>query len=356
MSDLADRKFQHLELANSSQSTELRRVEGLNYEPLFAAHPQINSDRDFSFADKKLGLPLWVSSMTGGTGAARHINQNLAKACRDFGLGMGLGSCRPLLESRQFFEDFNLRPIIGESLPFYANLGITQVENLLDQKETYKIIKMIDDLNCDGLIIHVNPLQEWFQPEGDRLKAPPYETITKLLNELQISIIVKEVGQGFGPQSMKALMKLPLTAVEFGAYGGTNFSYLEQQRRQYSSVVKNEIDKSTRGNLVRVGHTALEMTSMIRKISSSLPEEEIQCRNFIISGGVNDILEGHRLRETLLEKSSQYQAVIGQARGFLEYATEDYSKLKYYCESMRETFLMAQSFLSIKTTAVETER
>ena len=112
--------------------------------------------------------------MTGGTGQARTINRNLAQACGEFSLGMGLGSCRPLLKSDKYFEDFNLRPIIGDKAPFYANIGIAQLEELIREDALYRIIDLVDKLQACGLIIHVNPLQEWFQPEGDRFcEAPP---------------------------------------------------------------------------------------------------------------------------------------------------------------------------------------
>ncbi len=174
MSD--NRKKDHIDLAFKSQTKSNERKYDLNYEPLFSAHPDSDTDISVEFIGKKLRAPLWVSSMTGGTEHAAKINQNLAKACNEFGFGMGLGSCRPLLNSTNRFSDFNLRDTIGDN-PFYANLGIAQLEELIFRNETSKIDKMIQDLHVDGLIIHVNPLQEWMQPEGDRFRQSPLKTI-----------------------------------------------------------------------------------------------------------------------------------------------------------------------------------
>ena len=72
--------------------------------------------------------------MTGGTALAKTINTNLARACNEFGMGMGLGSCRMLLENEAHFADFDMRDIIGDDLPFYANIGIAQLEQMLENK------------------------------------------------------------------------------------------------------------------------------------------------------------------------------------------------------------------------------
>src|SRR5690606_7709496 len=111
---------------------------------------------------------LWISSMTGGTKEALQINRNLAQAANEFGLGFGLGSCRSLLTENTRFHEFDLRSMIGDELPFFANLGVAQVEELIAKKELNRLHDMVEKLRADGLIIHINPLQEWFQPEGDR--------------------------------------------------------------------------------------------------------------------------------------------------------------------------------------------
>ncbi|MEM9261131.1 MAG: isopentenyl-diphosphate delta-isomerase, partial [Bacteroidota bacterium] len=160
----ASRKEDHIELAFRSQVDSLGLDRRFDYEPLMAAHPATNSLPAAPFGAKQMRAPLWVSSMTGGTEKAYTINQNLAKACNEFGLGMGLGSCRPLLYGRDRFQDFDIRPVTGDDVPLYANLGVAQVQEILDEGREQEIQQMVDALRVDGLIIHVNPLQEALQP------------------------------------------------------------------------------------------------------------------------------------------------------------------------------------------------
>lgn len=331
------RKADHLALTNSAQTGAQDLDTRFDYEPLFAAHP-VGDDwiKPVSFLGKTLKAPLWISSMTGGTIEAKTINTNLAKAAKEFGLGFGLGSCRSLLDSSERFEDFNFRPLLGEETPFYANLGIAQVEQTLAAGEVDKIHNMVERLQVDGLIIHINPLQEWFQPEGDRLKVSPLETLKAFMKHTRYPIIVKEVGQGFGPKSLEALMKLPLAAIEFGAFGGTNFSRMEQLRDITSC---NDGDHG----LQFVGHTAAEMLTHVNRIIDTFGAA-IQCRSFIVSGGIRSALSGYELIT-----QCRADAVYAQAKPFLDHARGDYKTLqKFVLEQVLE-LEMARRFLSVRS-------
>ena len=119
---MTDRKKDHIDLAFKARAQMDEIDRRFNYEPLMAKHPSGELPA-FDFLGKTMRAPIWISSMTGGTRLAGKINRNLARACNKFGLGMGLGSCRALLESDEHLEDFDLRNIIGTELPFFANLG-----------------------------------------------------------------------------------------------------------------------------------------------------------------------------------------------------------------------------------------
>lgn len=332
---MIDRKADHLSLAQRAQMNENQIDKRFDYEPLFHAHPDFTELKSMQFLGKNVRYPLWISSMTGGTKSARLINQRLAQVANEFGLGMGLGSCRSLLDSDEHFEDFNLRPQLGDELPFYANLGIAQVEDLLDKNQIDKIEKMLSKLRADGLIIHVNPLQEWFQPEGDKYKHPPIETIERLLAVLNYPIIVKEVGQGFGPRSLETLIQLPLAAIEFGAFGGTNFSKLELLRNQAAS----------HQGLCHVGHTAEEMVHSINLLKEKL-KGRVLCENFIISGGVKDYLDGMSLVQKI-----HGNAVYGHAKNFLEHA-DSLEGLRKYVSDQIEGIRLVRCYLH-QTTRVQ---
>ncbi|MCC7017880.1 MAG: hypothetical protein IT564_11825, partial [Rhodospirillales bacterium] len=259
------RKKDHLDLALQSRMDALQADERFYYEPLLSGHPSHSNIPETPWDGKVLKNPIWISSMTGGTAEAAVINERLARICKAFGLGMGLGSCRILLDSDQYLSDFKVRKFMGDQ-PLYANLGIAQVEQILLQEAWDKIERLIERLEADGLIIHVNPLQEWLQPEGDPILHPPLQTIVSTLQNIKAPLIVKEVGQGMGPESLEALLKLPLAAIEFAALGGTNFSTLEMKRRPAGNT--GEYD-----NLSRVGHTAGEMTRFVNEIVSRLGDQ-----------------------------------------------------------------------------------
>ncbi len=330
-----ERKRDHIELAFRSQVTSGELDQRFYYEPLLSPHPEPGALPRFLFLGKTMRAPIWVSSMTGGTALAGTINHNLARACRDFGMGMGLGSCRALLYSDEHLPDFDVRDDIGEEQPLFANLGIAQVEQLVTQGELYRIDDLLDKLRADGLIIHVNPLQEWLQPEGDRFAQAPLATIEAVLGKTDRPVIVKEVGQGMGYHSLKALFQLPLAAVDFAANGGTNFAKLELLR---SDDAKRDIYS----RLALVGHSAAEMVDFTNQIREALGDD-MRCRQVIISGGVRHFLDGYYLTEKL-----QLPAVYGQASAFLKHARGDYEALHAYVSTQVQGLELANAFLRVR--------
>ena len=322
-------------MAFDAQVTQAQIDERFYYEPMMAGHPGTNETMPVEFAGKQLRYPIWVSSMTGGTELARKINENLARLCNEFGFGMGLGSCRPLLESNERMADFDMRDIIGPDLPLYANLGIAQVESLLDNHRIGDIVQMLDLLRADGLIIHVNPIQEWLQPEGDRIERPPIETIREITSALDIRIIVKEVGQGIGPSSLFELLKLPLQAIEFAALGGTNFALLELLRaRQH--------EREMYASLANIGHSAEEMAQFVNGAATDLGSA-CQCREIIVSGGIRGFLDGYYIMNKV-----NLRAIYGQASEFLKYAKEDYGVLQEFARSQVEGLNFAKAYLTVR--------
>jgi isopentenyl-diphosphate delta-isomerase len=298
-----------------------------------AKHP-IADLAPVKFLGKTMKAPIWVSSMTGGTQLAGQINRNLAKVCREFGLGMGLGSCRPILESDEHFADFDMREIIGDDLPFYANIGIAQLEEMVLNDDISLVEQLIVKLRADGLIIHVNPLQEWLQPEGNLFSQPPIDTIRSFLEMTSYPVIVKEVGQGMGPESLKALLELPLAAIEMAAFGGTNFAKVELLR-------SDEFKQNYYGPVSRIGHDAFEMTDMINTLVHD--KVSVRCGHIIISGGISSFLDGY-----YLINRCKLPAIYGQASGFLKYASQSYDELKKFVEYQVEGIKLANAYFVIK--------
>ena len=333
--DPSDRKQDHIDLAFSADMANRGADNRFYYEPMMSAHPSADLDISVDFLGKKLNAPLWVSSMTGGTEMALEINRRLATSCARFGLGMGLGSCRPLLDNFNRIEDFDIRDIIGETLPMYANLGIAQVENLILNGRIDDIKKVVSRLRADGLILHVNPLQEWLQPEGDHIQQPPLETLRELLTEVSFPVIVKEVGQGMGPESLRALLQLPVAAIELAAHGGTNFSKLELLR---SDVGHREMYSA----ITQLGHRLDDMITWINNIVEENPAG-IKCRQIIVSGGIKDFLDGYYWMNKLVIPS-----VYGQASMYLKYARESQSALDQFIAQQIKGLQLAHTYLKVK--------
>ncbi|MCO4793007.1 MAG: hypothetical protein KC493_04805 [Bacteriovoracaceae bacterium] len=334
MSDIEIRKQDHIEMAYNSRIPSSLKDGRFDYEPLFGIHPNRSHGQfEINVFDKTMNSPIWISSMTGGSTEAGLINKRLANVAGEFGLGMGLGSCRALLENPSLKEDFNLRPILGEKAPFFANLGIAQVDELLRENSEEKILELNETLKTDGLIIHLNPLQEWLQPSGDRYTRPALETLQEYCSKINIKTIVKEVGQGMGPRSLKALAELPISGIEFAAFGGTNFSALELNRNEN---VNSDFWKP----LCHVGHTASEMVEMLNDISQTT---DLSDKTFIISGGVENFLDGFHLREEL-----NATGLIGMAGAFLQKARVGDKELTEFTKEYVLGLEMAREWLNSK--------
>lgn len=330
---MEDRKKDHIDLAFDARVSRQELLGNVNYEPMFAIHAsELDLKKPFSFAGKKMQFPLWVSSMTGGTEWAETINKNLARACGQFGLGMGLGSCRILIENPAHIKDFDVRPYMGKDTPLMMNFGVAQLEEYIADGRFDEVNTLREELDADGLIIHVNPLQEWLQDEGDRFTVPPIDTIKKVLDIVDYPVIVKEVGQGYGPRSMKALLELPLAAIDFGAAGGTNFSKLEIMRS------KNELSND---NMIfsMVGHTAGEMMKFLNDIYKE-HSKDIKTEAVIVSGGIQDYIQAYNL-----VSQSPIPAIYGQASALLKRAMNSYEELEKYLLNQLLGYRMAEKIL-----------
>ena len=329
-----DRKNDHIELAFSSQVNNLSADKRFSYEPLLGSS-RMGAIEPFEFLGRTLRTPIWVSSMTGGTSKARTINMNLAKACNEFGMGMGLGSCRILLEDERYMPDFDVRDVIGADLPLYANIGIAQLEAMLQDRSQEKIPELVARLRADGLIIHVNPMQEFLQKEGDLILKPPIETIEEFLSLTGLKIIVKEVGQGMGPESIKRLLQLPVEAFELAAFGGTNFARIELAR---SAPLKQELYDP----LSSIGHSTDEMLDLINRVAGS--GSNTGCRQIIISGGVHSFLDGYYYMT-----KSILPSIYGQASSLLKHARGDYEELQQFIAGQVKGLVFARSYLKVKS-------
>jgi isopentenyl-diphosphate delta-isomerase len=193
------------------------------------ALPEIDlDDVDLSreFLGRRLAAPLLVSCMTGGTPEARSINVELARVAQHHGLAMGLGSGRALLESPGSIESFDVRPEAPD-IALLANIGAVQLNKGYAIAECRRLVEL---LRADALVLHLNPLQEALQPEGDTCFRGLLRQIARLCAEADFPIVVKEVGWGIGPGDVRALFDSGVAAIDIAGAGGTSWSEVERHR------------------------------------------------------------------------------------------------------------------------------
>jgi isopentenyl-diphosphate Delta-isomerase len=183
-------------------------------------------DLSLEFLGRKLAAPILISCMTGGTPEAMRINRRLAQVAARHGLAMGLGSGRVLLESPESITSFEVRSEAPQ-IALLANLGAVQLNKGYDVTQCRRLVEL---LGADALVLHLNPLQEALQPEGDTCFAGLLARIAQLCARASFPIIVKEVGWGIGPQEVRALFDAGVAAIDLAGAGGTSWSEVERHR------------------------------------------------------------------------------------------------------------------------------
>ncbi len=175
---------------------------------------------------RRLEAPLLISCMTGGTADAGRINGRLAEVAQAFRLPMGLGSGRILLEHPEALPTFQVRRLTPD-VPLLANLGAVQLNRGVSVDDCRRLL---DRLEADALVLHLNPLQEALQPEGDTSFRGLLEKIGGLCRLLGSPVVVKEVGWGLAPDVVRSLLSAGVSAVDVAGAGGTSWSEVESHR------------------------------------------------------------------------------------------------------------------------------
>lgn len=173
-----------------------------------------------------LRSPLLISSMTGGTEQAAYINRNLAEAAQAQRVAMGVGSQRAGIEHENVRQTFRVRDVAPDVLLF-ANLGAVQFNYGYTVDQCRRAVEMI---GADALILHLNPLQEAVQPEGDVNWRGLLEKIGDVCRQLGKPVIVKEVGWGISAQTARRLIEAGVSAIDVAGAGGTSWSQVEMHR------------------------------------------------------------------------------------------------------------------------------
>ncbi len=175
---------------------------------------------------RELAAPILVSSMTGGTPEARAINRRLAEAAQARRLAMGVGSQRVGVEDPETVATFQVRDVAPDILLF-ANLGAVQLNYGYGPDQCRQAVEMVQ---ADALVLHLNPLQEAVQAEGDTRWHGLLERIGAVCRALSVPVVVKEVGWGISRRVARMLIEAGVAGIDVAGAGGTSWSQVEMHR------------------------------------------------------------------------------------------------------------------------------
>lgn len=224
------RKKEHLEICLDTASVTSAAGTGLDrYRFVHNALPELDIDEldlRVEFLGKRLNAPILISSMTGGFDLARKVNRNLAAAAEHLGIAMGVGSQRVAIEEPSAASSFQVRDLAPDIL-LLGNLGAVQLNYGYGIEQCRRAADMI---GADGLILHLNVLQEAMQPEGNRNFRGLAAKIGEICRQLGLPVVAKEVGNGISAEAAKRLHAAGVAAIDVAGRGGTSWSAVEAQR------------------------------------------------------------------------------------------------------------------------------
>ena len=194
-------------------------------------------DTSTKFLDKKFAAPIIIDSMTGGTDEATVINGRLGELAEKYGFGMGLGSQRAGLKSEELAATYSIARKNAPNAFLIANIGGAQLAKGLTIDEARKIVKMI---KANALVVHLNPLQELVQPEGEPRYRGVLGKISDLAKTIDVPVIVKEVGAGISKEVAIKLEMAGVAAINVAGAGGTSWAGVEKLRAE---AVKDDLKR-----------------------------------------------------------------------------------------------------------------
>lgn len=227
---ISQRKKDHIEICKD-QSVETSRSCFSDYHYAHNALPEIafrDISTELSFFGYDISMPLMISSMTGGSTDAVTINKNLAIAASKMNIPLALGSQRIMIEDKKSWPTFDIKEYT-ENIPVFGNFGAV---NIVRDIPIVSAKEALDFIGADGVFLHLNSMQEVVQEGGDVDFSGVLKNIVKFQNEIDIPVIVKEVGFGINGEVARRLKEAGIEYVDVAGKGGTSWTYVESQRSQ----------------------------------------------------------------------------------------------------------------------------
>ncbi len=273
-------------------------------------------DQTTTFLGKSLASPLLISSMTGGTDLAKTINLRLAAVAQRYGLAMGVGSQRVAVENPAVASTFTVRSLAPD-IVLFANLGAVQLNYRYGLDEC---LKVVDLLEADALILHLNPVQECVQTKGDTNFSGLLDKIATLCEKLPVPVIAKEVGNGISAVMAQKLIAAGVSAIDVAGAGGTSWAKVESERAQDAR------QRRLGATFADWGIPTAECITSIRAVAASVP--------LIASGGLRNGLD--------VAKAIALGAdLAGMAMPFLQAANESEAAVNQLVEILQAEIAIA---------------
>jgi len=278
----SERKLAHLRASLEENVSFRHLTTGFErYRFLHCPLPELDFaalDLSTTFLGKPLRAPLLISPMTGGAEAVGDlspalINRRLAEAAQELGIGLGVGSQRAALEHPELAYTYQVRDLAPDVL-LLANLGAVQLNYGYGPAECQRAVEMIE---ADGLILHLNPLQEYFQPQGNLNFTGLLGKIEAVCRALEVPVIIKEVGWGIPAEVAKQLVEAGVAAIDVAGAGGTSWS--EVERLQATDPMKRAIAET-------FADWGIPTAEALVAVRQALPEVEL-----VASGGLRTGLD-----------------------------------------------------------------
>lgn len=232
MPQISQRKQDHIDAVLNDPLVERNQGGFDSIRLMHRALPELDfSDINTAttFLEHPISFPFLIASMTGGAAKnLQHINRHLAEAAEICQVPMAVGSQRTMILDHAATESFKLRQY-APNVPLIANIGAVQLNYGFGLDEAQRAV---DALQADALYLHLNPLQELIQPEGDTNFSKLADQIHQLSQTLSVPIILKEVGSGLSPADIELGLQAGISMFDVAGRGGTSWSRIEAHRAQ----------------------------------------------------------------------------------------------------------------------------
>jgi isopentenyl-diphosphate delta-isomerase len=321
-----DRKIEHIEVINNDSQTDRN---GHFFDAIRLTHralPEIalaDVDASCDFLGKKLSFPLLISSMTGGDHELiRKINKNLAQAAEQCQVALAVGSQRVMFSHPAAAESFKLRQY-APSTVLLGNIGAVQLNKGFGLTQAQAAVDILD---ADGLYLHLNPLQEAIQLEGDTDFSNLAQKIAQIASGLNKPVLLKEVGSGFSVQDMEKGLASGIEYFDVAGKGGTSWSRIEHHRNHNS---QDDLGLCFQD-------WGIDTVTALKMLNPYINEATL-----ISSGGLRNGID--MIKSVILGAS-----ICGLAAPFLKPAMESTEAVVFEIEKLRREFNTAMFLLGMK--------